>query len=79
MVRRHHENLWHFIAALKEEESSTRLATNQFAAGQVISGPRNATYARIDARLVRLKERFVDGVITLQQYWTGVSHLVAAK
>lgn len=79
IVRRHHENIWHFIGCLKEEESATRLALNQFAGGQVIAAPRNARYAVIEDRIARLKARFRAGDITVQEYWTGVSHLVAAN
>lgn len=79
LVRRHHENVWHFISCLKDEETSTAVALNQFAAGQNISGVRNKKYKRIEERFRRLKRRFERGDANLQDFWSSVSHLVGAK
>ena len=66
------------ISSLKDAETASKLALNQFA-GQVIAGPRNAAYAAVDNRLVILKERFQNGQLPAANYWTGVAHLVASK
>ena len=57
IVQRHHANFWYFLNCLKDEEAATKLAQQQFAAGQDISGTTSAVYIRLSKKIVTLQQR----------------------
>lgn len=79
IVQRHHSNLWHFLSCLRDEEDATRLAEQQFSAGQDISGARNPLYQRLSRRIENLRQRYSSGEINAFAFLQGVAYVLGEK
>jgi hypothetical protein len=77
ILSRHHPNLWQLIDALQQEHSATEVTINQVIAGNVVNR-RNRRSENIQERINRITQRYDNGLATVNEYLTGVSHNLAS-
>jgi hypothetical protein len=70
-------SLWHFIRRLKDEETRIRRTVRQVRAG-VLQPSRRAKWRRLEERIQRLKDNYIQGIITLTEYWDAIRYAVSA-
>ncbi|XP_064631726.1 uncharacterized protein LOC135500763 [Lineus longissimus] len=70
-----HPNLYELVRFLKREEMFQRSEIQRLEAGGRPK-PRRATYVRVDERMLRLKEQYVNGERDIMSYVDAISYLV---
>lgn len=71
-----HPNLFHAIEVLKKEENRVSTSIIRLEAGENVAPPTKRKYRNIQQRLDRLKTRFINGFLNIEQYAQSVSHLL---
>ena len=75
LVSVRHPSLWLFLARLKSEERRIARTVKDIKRGQY-RDTRRRKWRKLEDRISTLKDRYVNGVITLQQYWNAIRHAV---
>ena len=70
-----HPNLWLFISHLKNLQASTESGVQNMDRGGNPLG-RKRKWRLLEARLVSLKDEYIQGVRDISRYWRAVSHLL---
>lgn len=73
-----HPSLWTFIRHLKDSQTVTEVAIDNARAGR--SPPlQRKKWRRRNLQLKKLRQRYLNGRISLSRYWASVSHVVGTK
>ena len=67
-------SLWHFIRRVKDEEARIRRTVQQVRSG-MLQQERRSKWRRLEQRIVRLKDQYRSGVITLREYWNAARYV----
>ena len=70
-----HPSLWTFIRCLKDQKSSLETSIDAVNRGDA-APKRNRKWRNLEARLLRQKEEYVNGIRNLEDYWNAVCNCV---
>ena len=72
-----HPSLWTFIRCLKNQQSSLEASIDAVNRGDA-APKRKRKWRNLEARLLRLKEEYVNVIRNLEDYWNAVCNCVVS-
>lgn len=75
LVSVRHPSLWVFLARLKTEERRIAITVNEIRRGQYTDN-RRRKWRNLEERILQLKQRYINGAITVDEYWNAIRYAV---